>query len=395
MKLRKLLLSGLMMAGAVTASAQAPEAKTVYDFNPHWYIQLQGGVQYTLGEIKFKDLWGPNVQGAIGYQFNPNFGLRLSVNGWQSRAGADFGSEFTPMENYYQWKWYYVAPALDFRVSLSNLLFGYNPKRVVDVGAFIGGGVNIAWANDKNKGGHALYEMNRIHSALNQVGGLGGYQIQDGANYMEYYWDGTKVRAVGRAGITVDFNITDNIALGLEANANMLCDHYNSKKAGNPDWYFNALAGIKINLGKTYTERVITPPAPQVVEKVIEKVVEKPAPAPAPKQVAAEGPMRRDVFFTINKSLISKSEASKVREIADYLNAHPNASVEVTGYADAGTGNKTINDRLAKRRAAAVVKSLVNDYGIASSRIKSDSKGDRVQPFAENDKNRVAICIVE
>jgi len=393
MKLRKLLLSGLMMAGAITASAQAPEAKTVYDFNPHWYVQLQGGVQYTLGEIKFKDLWGPNVQGAIGYQFNPNFGMRLSVNGWSSRAGSDFGNDLSG-ENYYQWKWYYVAPAIDFRVSLSNLLFGYNPKRVVDIGAFIGGGVNIAWANDKNKGGHALYELNRMQSALNTVGNLDAYRVSDKANLMEYYWSGTKVRAVGRAGITADFNITDRFALGLEVNANMLCDHYNSKKAGNPDWYFNALAGLKFNLGSTYTERTITPPAPQVVEKVIEKVVEKPAPAPAPV-AEKEGPMRRDVFFTINKSLISKSEASKVREIADYLNAHPNASVEVTGYADAGTGNKTINDRLAKRRAAAVVNSLVNDYGIASSRIKSDSKGDRVQPFAENDKNRVAICIVE
>ena len=67
----------------------------------------------------------------------------------------------------------------------------------------------------------------------------------------------------------------------------------------------------------------------------------------------------------------------------------------VTGYADAGTGNNKINDRLAAGRADAVVKSLKSDYGIAESRISYDSKGSRVQPFADNDMNRVSICIAE
>ena len=84
-----------------------------------------------------------------------------------------------------------------------------------------------------------------------------------------------------------------------------------------------------------------------------------------------------------------------MKDIADCLNAHPTAKVMVTGYADAGTGNNRINDRLAAGRADVVVKSLKNDYGIAESRISYDSKGSRVQPFAENDMNRVSICIAE
>jgi len=101
------------------------------------------------------------------------------------------------------------------------------------------------------------------------------------------------------------------------------------------------------------------------------------------------------VFFLINKSDIQESEAQKVRDIADYLKKYDKAKVVVTGYADAGTGNDKINDRLAAARADAVVKSLVNDYGIAQDRISYDSKGSRVQPFAENDLNRVTICIAE
>ena len=84
-----------------------------------------------------------------------------------------------------------------------------------------------------------------------------------------------------------------------------------------------------------------------------------------------------------------------MKDIADYLNEHPTAKVMITGYADAGTGNNRINDRLAAGRADAVVKSLKKDYGIAESRISYDSKGSRVQPFAENDMNRVSICIAE
>jgi outer membrane protein OmpA-like peptidoglycan-associated protein len=67
----------------------------------------------------------------------------------------------------------------------------------------------------------------------------------------------------------------------------------------------------------------------------------------------------------------------------------------MVGYADKGTGNAKINARLAANRAQAVKDSLVKEYKIAESRISYDSKGDTEQPFAENDKNRVTICIAE
>ena len=84
-----------------------------------------------------------------------------------------------------------------------------------------------------------------------------------------------------------------------------------------------------------------------------------------------------------------------MKDIAEYMKKYPESKVVVTGYAYAGTGNDKINDRLAAGRADAVVKSLTNDYGISASRISYDSKGSRVQPFAENDLNRVTICIAE
>ena len=63
----------------------------------------------------------------------------------------------------------------------------------------------------------------------------------------------------------------------------------------------------------------------------------------------------------------------KVEEVANFMKKHPSANVVITGYADKGTGNKAINLRLAKNRAAAVVDVLVNKYGISKSRIIAKS----------------------
>ena len=49
----------------------------------------------------------------------------------------------------------------------------------------------------------------------------------------------------------------------------------------------------------------------------------------------------------------------------------------------------------ARKRAEAVSKILTTKYGIKKNRITVDSKGDTVQPYEENDKNRVTICIAE
>ena len=374
MKLNKIILSaGIMAMGCLSAFAQAPEepqAKTVYDFNPHWYIQLQGGAQYTLGEVAFKDLISPNVQLGAGYEFNPVLGLRFSVNAWRSKAGSEF------LGQTYRWKWNYVAPMLDLKVNLTNAFLGYKYNRVVNFSALVGVGANIGWKND---GAQSVY---------NQMGGNLLVTPLDG-----YVWDGTAVRFVARVGAALDFRLNDNWSLGLEATANGLIDRYNSKKAGNPDWYFNALAGVRYNFGKTYNERVI--PAPKPAERIIERIIEKPAPAPAPAPVVKAEPIRRDIFFKINSSEIRPTEAYKVEEIARYLQRNKDAQADITGYADAGTGTAAINNRLSAARAKAVVDALVNQYGIDASRINENSKGSTVQPFADNDSNRVTICLAE
>ena len=387
MKTIKTLLAAvlLMLSGSAMAQATYEAADgTKYEFQKHAFLNLEGGAQYTLGEAKFSKLLSPNVQLGLGYQFSPVFAARIQANAWQSKGGWNgFRTQIgaAPYTNDYKFK--YVAPGLDLMFNLSNLFCGWNPNRVFNLTAFVGGGANIAWDNDE------------ANSIANTLKNLDAYNL-------EYIWDGSKTRLFGRGGLEAAFRLSDAVALTIEGNANILSDKYNSKKhSGNKmkaDWYFNGLIGLKINLGKTYNKVLPPPPAPAPEPEPEPQPIVQPAPAPAPAAAVVEEkiePLRRDIFFLINKTNIRPEEAQKVKDIADYLQKYPNSKVVITGYADAGTGNDKINDRLAAGRADSVVKSLVNDYGIAQSRISYDSKGSRVQPFAENDMNRVSICIAE
>ena len=388
MKFKSILLSSLLALGCTAASAQ--EAKTVNVFNPHGYLQVQIGGQETLGEIGFGDLLSPNVQVGYGYNFNKVVGARVSLNAWQSKAGQEF------LGQTYKWKWNYVAPMVDATFNLSNLFCGFNPNRLVNVGVFAGIGANIAWGNDEA----ATAQSNMKTAYTNLINSAYGTTTPEANKVaksdpaLSYLWDGSKVRLTGRVGANVDFRVSERVSLGLEVSANTLNDRYNSKKAGNSDWYFNALVGAKFTLGKTYTTKTI--PAPKPVEKIIERIIEKPAPAPAPKveSKVVEENFRRDIFFPIGNTNIAKSQTTKIAEIVEYMKENPDAKITLTGYADKGTGSAAFNDKIAARRAQTVYNTLAAK-GVAKSRMIKESKGCRVQPFEENDMNRVTICIAK
>ena len=375
MKMKKVILVAILALVGMNAMAQRQEKvvdridqRTVQEldhvdvntlFKPYWYLDLQGGAQWTIGEAKFKDLLSPNVQLGIGYQFSKVVGARLAFNGWQSKGGFD-------NREIMNFKWKYIAGGLDLTFNLSNLVAGWNPKRLFNLSLFVGGGANYEFDNDEAK---ALAAQ--------------GYNMQ-------YLWDDKEIRPYGRVGLQAMFRLSDAVNLLFEGNANGLSDKYNSKYGDNIDKYVNALVGLRINLGKTYREESHEVYRDVIVYDTIYKYVT----IEEPKPVKID-PIRRDVFFLINKYDIRETEVDKIADIAAYLKKYPNAKVNVVGYADAGTGNDKINDRLAKQRADVVVKELIEKYEIAADRITYDSKGSRVQPFEENDLNRVSIMIAE
>ena len=379
--MKKAILSCLMLMAGLSVSAQEQKGTTEYVFEPHWYVQIQGGAQYTTGETDFGKLISPNIQAAVGYNFSKALGARLAVNAWQGRAGYDKDkmAGFGLSEDELKYKFTYFAPSIDLTFNLSNIIAGFNPNRVVDFGAFIGVGANFRSTSSDAE--DLKIKLDRQIASVTTA-----------SKWTPMYENKSAVLPFAQAGLTVDFKVSEAVKLGAELNANILGDKFNFKDAGNPDSYFNLLVGAKIALGKTYSTRFIPATQPEIkyVEKIVEKIVE----VPVETTPTAAEPLRRDIFFQIGKTVIRDSEQAKVQDIVAYMNQNPTSKVMITGYADAGTGNDRINDRLAAGRADVVVKAL-KAAGIAESRISYDSKGARVQPFEDNDSNRVSIAIAE
>ncbi len=381
MKIKKTLLAGLLMMGFVSVSAQNQEIKTENVFNPHWYVQVQPlGAQYTLGEGSFGDLLSYNLQAAVGYNFNKLIGARFAINAFQSKAGWDWEGVKA------DWKWNYFAPSIDVTLNISNALFGYNPDRLFTLSAFAGVGLNVASGNDE------AWDVNTYLT--------NNHYSHNADQNLRYLWNGTKARVLGQFGLMGDFRVNENWSIGVELQANTLNDKYNSKKAGNSDWYFNGLVGVKYVFGKSNVKRTIEMPnvaaietdaREQVVEKIVEKVVEK--------KVYVEttvSEIRRDINFNrAGNTKISANEMIKVKDIADFMNQYPTAKVTLVGYADKATGSSRINAVLAEKRVKAVADALMKKFNIAESRISIDHKGDTVQPFTGAAANRVTICVAK
>ena len=100
------------------------------------------------------------------------------------------------------------------------------------------------------------------------------------------------------------------------------------------------------------------------------------------------------IGFEIGKDKILKTNRSSILNIAEYLKNNENTKVILTGFADSNTGTAKRNMELSVSRAETVKNALVN-LGVDSERITIEGKGDTVQPFSENDANRVVISIIK
>lgn len=383
-RILSLLMLSMMAFGMVSAQSETVTVEnadgskdiTTYSFNPHWFIQLQGGAQETLGEAKFMDLVSPTAQIELGYQFTPVWALRLGVNAWQSKGG--WGEKTQQVYNLPSntYKWTYFAPALDVKFNIINAIAGWKKDRVFSMNLIAGVGANFAGDLSDADAIRAAYNKSHVNASASNE------DIE-----MSHYRSGSSIMPFGRFGLDLDFAVSERVSVGIEGMANVISDHYNGKHTDNADWYFNVLAGVKIALGKTVNKTVehIDAPAP-VVEP--EPIVE-----PEPEPVVE--PFQCNVFFKINKTVAEAPERAKVTELAAYMQKYPECKVTLTGYADKGTGNPRINSRLSEGRVNYVADLLRNEYNIDADRIYTEFKGDTEQPFADNDSNRVTVCLTK
>ena len=349
------------VAGLLFSSVAFAQNSDKGELKSYNFIEVQGGAQMTLTDAKMDKLITPVGAFSLGRYFTPGVGARLHVNGWQAKSGFDD-------LGYY--KWNYITTDLDLLLNLTNLFSknksGAHPLNVILLG---GVGLTHAWDNDEAL---VMASANRDRN-------------------MQLAWDDNRLSHNIRAGLRLETNVTKPVGLSLEINANSLDDRFNSKMNDADDWQISALLGLSIRFGHKYKK------APVVVEPV--PVVEpEPAPKPEPKTYTVIDTIYKKVpvklhevkFYNIRESDPEAKNAIMDR-IADFLNTYPEATVSIVGYADKGTGTPAINKKYALQRAETFKNELVKKYNINASRIVTDSKGDTVQPFEENDKNRCVI----
>ena len=145
------LTASLMLAGI--ASAQQSKADKTVEFNPHWYVQLQGGAAYTLGETAdFTKLLSPSAFLNVGYNFTPVTGVRVGLGGWQGKGYHVYE------QTDYSFK--FGQAYADLMFNLCNLFGGYNHKRVVSVVPFFGVGGYLGFENSQAGNYQGFREQN-------------------------------------------------------------------------------------------------------------------------------------------------------------------------------------------------------------------------------------------
>jgi OOP family OmpA-OmpF porin len=89
------------------------------------------------------------------------------------------------------------------------------------------------------------------------------------------------------------------------------------------------------------------------------------------------------VNFDNDSDVVKPEFFEEIRQVADFMNQYANTQVEVQGHTDA-RGAADYNKQLSQRRADAVAKVLVTEYGIEASRVSGKGYGEE-QPIASND----------
>ena len=397
---RLFMIAVALLALGSAANAQQSMSDESVEFRPHWSLGVQGGAGYTLGEASFAKLLSPAAQLSATYHFHHAFGVRVGLSGWQGKGGLVLSEDI--------YKFQYGQLSADFTMDLASLISGFDHQRVFSPYLFAGIGGAYGFNNEE------AVALSKTYAAA-----------------LPLVWD-SKAFVVGRVGAGVDFWLTKAIALGLEGNANMFSDKLNSKEAGKglaADWQFDLLAGVKFRLGDNtrpsaaYAAQVAAAEAAAAAAAALaaekaaaekaaaekaaaekaaaekaaaEKAAAEKAAAEkaAAEKAAVAAENSEDVFFTIDSYYIRPTEGKKLETLAAWMKENPDFTVTLVGYADKKTGTYEVNQRISERRANAVKDRLVK-LGVPADRIMTFFKGDTVQPFAENAKNRVVICELE
>lgn len=104
------------------------------------------------------------------------------------------------------------------------------------------------------------------------------------------------------------------------------------------------------------------------------------------------------IEFDVDKTFIKPIYRDKIKEVADFMETHPNSTAVIEGHTDS-TASEAYNMDLSRRRAESVRDYLVNNFGIASEKLTLEWFGES-RPVASNataegrQRNRRVVAVI-
>ena len=390
MKGIKFILGALAVAGLLSFSTTAfaqengnrdengAVVRGPYETNgfwDNWFIGLGAGANTMFGDkINFNPFGGLALDANIGKWITPAVGVRAGYKGLKNSFELEQGAALNPnFKNEFN---QHFAHA-DFLWNMSNSFGGYKETRFWDIIPYAQFGV--------------AFFKNVADDKLNQ----------------EY---------MAGAGILNDFRLGNHVDLFVD----LALDVARTKAFGIPtDKKYTFLpdvtAGLLFNLGRTNFDRhsSVTPvvvPLPFTVDQynaLRDRVAQlerenaalqdeinalrnrKPDTVYVERGSGVE-PVAR-AFFDINSSKLSAREKAHLDYFASQVIAKSDKNFTVKGYADSATGSAATNDRISQARADAVKDYLVNNCGIAASRLNAVGQGGTDQFSSPISNNRTVV----
>ncbi len=373
------MLAALAMAASCTAWAQETQTVQNGDFTEtveystdkfkvetnrfwsNWFVSAGGGVNLYFGDhdkqVKFGKRLAPAVDVAIGKWFTPGIGVRFAYSGLSVKGATQTGIHSTGEEvpgkgGYGYWltkqKFNYFNFHLDAMFNVSNLLFGYNPNRVYSLSPYVG--LGVMKTNDTPKA----------------------------------------TEIAGHFGLLNSFRLCDALDLNLDIRGTLVSDAFDGEAYGRGgEGMLSATVGLTYKFKKRGWDKAKT--VVRIDNRAINALRQQLADAEAEndrlKRALAEGNRQKAkeivtkasanlVTFPIGKATLSNEARANLSLMAEAIKSGDKSVVyTITGYADAGTGSKRINERLSKRRAEAVCDCLVKEFGVSEIQLRVDHKG--------------------
>ena len=404
------------------------------EYGNNWFISLGGNANLLFAEQDGYAPWNKRVKAGLGITggkwFNPNFGLRMQVSGGALRGFNDLNPR-SSLEGYYVLsnfshppfpRWGDPRELVDGKPSTNEFIHNYDRYRYTT-----SNGVEGLWQ-----------EFSYISTSFDLLGNFtnllrGSYRKNNPVDIIPYLGlgvihaydyaltDRSYYHFLVRTGIRLNFNITENIAIYLEPQANGTekeFDGYGGTAFG--DLFMNLSFGVQFTFNKRFTSlsqfaqltadevdrlntkininRSLIENHQDILERQqdlldrLERCCDDNNSRELTSQIVKTGSLPDYIRFTLDSYRIESSEMQKIMEVSDYLRKNPNVRLLIIGYADRRTGNPRYNMDLSRKRVDAVAYEL-RRMGISDNRIAIEWRGDREQPFPQNDWNRVVIMV--